>query len=124
MGGIRARCCRILKNQELKQALLEEKSWVMQAANETERKKRIGLLFDLNRMGNEQQRVFDKMQKMQLNDGGFSWFDGLPASRFITQHIVSGVGHMRVLNALDNEFTGKADGIVNGGLAYMDACIL
>ena len=111
------------KNQEFKQLLLEETPWVMQAVSETERKKRVGLLFDLNRMGNEQQRAFDKLQKMQLDDGGFPWFDGLPASRFITQHIVSGVGHLQALNALDNEFADRAKGIVNRALGYMDACI-
>jgi hypothetical protein len=112
------------KNQELKQVLLEETPWVMQAANETERKKRVGLLFDLNRMSYEQQRAFDKLQKMQLSDGGFPWFDGLPASRFITQHIVAGIGHLKALNALDKGFDTNAKNIVNRGLTYMDACII
>ncbi len=43
------------KNQELKAVLLAETPWVMEARNETERKKRIALLFDLNRMADEQQ---------------------------------------------------------------------
>ena len=111
------------KNQELKQVMLEETPWVMQAANETERKKRLGLLFDLNRMGYEQKNAFEKLQKMQLNDGGFPWFDGLPASRFITQHIVAGMGHLKAMNALDSEFARLADGIVNRAFYFMDDCI-
>ena len=34
------------KNQELKSALLEETPWVLDAQDETERKRRVGLLFD------------------------------------------------------------------------------
>ena len=36
------------KNQELKSLMLEETPWVLDAQDETERKKRIGLLFDFN----------------------------------------------------------------------------
>jgi len=108
------------KNQELKQALLEESPWVMQADNETERHKRVGLLFDLNRMGNEQQRAFDKFRKMQLSSGGFPWFDGLPPSRFITQHILAGIGHLQALNALDAAYTAQATQIVNRGFVFLD----
>ncbi|MDR2036777.1 MAG: hypothetical protein LBQ60_02520 [Bacteroidales bacterium] len=108
------------KNQELKQVMLEETPWAAQATSETERKKQIGLLFDLNRMGNEQQRAFSKLQKMQLNDGGFPWFDGLPASRFITQHIIAGIEHLKKLNALDEEFAGNTGSIISLGLTYLD----
>ena len=37
------------KNEELKSALLQETPWVMDAKNESERKQRIALFFDLNR---------------------------------------------------------------------------
>jgi hypothetical protein len=75
-------------------------------------------------MGYEQQRTFEKLRKMQLSDGGFPWFDGLPASRFITQHIVAGIGHLQAMNALDNEFATNGKHIVNRGLNYMDVCIM
>ena len=109
------------KNQELKQALLEETPWVMQAANETERKKRIALLFDLNRMANEQNAALDKLKAMQGGNGGFPWFAGMPEDRFITQHIVAGLEHLRKLNALP-----RNDDIVNiieRAMAYCDARI-
>jgi uncharacterized protein YfaS (alpha-2-macroglobulin family) len=108
------------KNQELKQVLLEETPWVMQAQSETERKKRVSLLFDLNKMNYEQQKSFDKIVKMQLNDGGFSWFEGLPANRFITQHVLAGLEHLKKLNALNSNFANKTDNIINKGLKYLD----
>jgi hypothetical protein len=107
------------KNQELKQVLLEETPWVMQAQNETERKKRVGLLFDLNRMSAEQRRAFDKVKKAQQNDGGFPWFPDAPSSYFITSHIISGFEHLKKLNAL-GEFAGEANGIISAGLNFLD----
>jgi hypothetical protein len=45
------------KNQELKGLMLEETPWVCEAKNESERKQRVALLFDLNRMSNELDRI-------------------------------------------------------------------
>jgi hypothetical protein len=89
------------KNQELKSVLLEETPWVRDAQNETEQKKRIALLFDLSKMADEQQRAFDKLIQMQTPNGGFTWFPGMPDNRYITQHIVEGLGHLEKLNVMD-----------------------
>ncbi|MDR2147478.1 MAG: hypothetical protein LBE91_13565 [Tannerella sp.] len=108
------------KNQELKQVMLEETPWVMQAKNETESKKRIGLLFDLNRMSNELNRAFNKLKKSQNSDGGFPWFDGNPSSRYITQHIVAGMAHLDKLGAMQEKNAADAQQIVTKGLDYLD----
>ncbi|HLN73979.1 MAG TPA: alpha-2-macroglobulin family protein, partial [Prolixibacteraceae bacterium] len=42
------------KNEELKSVLLQESPWVREAASETERRQRIALLFDLNKLASEQ----------------------------------------------------------------------
>jgi uncharacterized protein YfaS (alpha-2-macroglobulin family) len=86
------------KNQELKSALLEETPWVLQAKDESQRKRMVGVLFDLNRMANERQRALDKITKAQNGDGGFSWFPGFPSDRYMTQHIIAGMGHLDVMN--------------------------
>jgi uncharacterized protein YfaS (alpha-2-macroglobulin family) len=88
------------KRQDLKAVLLEETPWVLQAKDETERKKRLGLLLDLVRMSAELERTITKLQKMQVPNGGFPWFDGMPDSRWITQHIVAGMGHLKQLGII------------------------
>ncbi|MCO5260188.1 MAG: MG2 domain-containing protein [Crocinitomicaceae bacterium] len=85
------------KNQELKAVLLQETPWVLDANNETERKKRIALLFDFNKMDNELALNLQKLQKAQVSNGGFPWFPGMKESRYITQYIVSGMGHLNEL---------------------------
>ncbi len=85
------------KNVELKSVLLAETPWVLDAQNEEQNKKRVALLFDLNRMGNELGSALNKLRKLQGYNGGWPWFQGLPESRYITQHIVSGLGKLRNL---------------------------
>src|SRR6185503_10123537 len=61
------------KNQELKSLMLEETPWVLEAKNESENKRRVALLFDLNNMSNEMGRALRKLQKMQVSNGGWPW---------------------------------------------------
>ena len=93
------------KNEDLKSVLLQESPWVREATNESERKRRIALLFDLNRMASEKTVAMKKLRDMQNPNGGWPWFQGMPESRYITQHIVTGLGHLyflEVLNPIEN----------------------
>lgn len=112
------------KNQELKALLLEETPWVLEAQNENERKHRIGLLFDLNRMSMESNSALKKLEKQQKYNGGWAWFKGMPESWHITQHIVCGIGHLDNLGVTevrkDNKtwnMTKKAVGFIDGEIA-------
>lgn len=87
------------KNKELKSIIIQETPWLRDAQSETEQKKRIGLLFDLSQMKSKLKSTARKLRQMQLNNGGFTWFKGGKyPNRFITQHIVSGFGHLKKLN--------------------------
>jgi uncharacterized protein YfaS (alpha-2-macroglobulin family) len=105
------------KNQELKATLIEETPWLREAANESEQKKRIALLFDLNKMSDELRLNLDKLQKMQLPDGGFPWFGGDRSDRFITQHILEGISQLHHLNINDDK---NLEAIANNALKYAD----
>ncbi|HSG67885.1 MAG TPA: alpha-2-macroglobulin family protein, partial [Bacteroidales bacterium] len=107
-------------NQDLKNALLEETPWVMQARDESERKNRIALLFDLNRMEHELATSLNTLSQMQLLNGGWPWFQGGPDNRYITQYILTGFGRMLHVNALDNE-NAVLSGMIRNALAYADA---
>lgn len=111
----------LLKNQELKSAILEETPWVLDAQNESERKKRVGLLFDLNKMANEQERTLSRLAKRQSSNGGWSWFEGGRESWYITQHIVEGVGHLNKLGVdLQRSSTQTAE-MVRKAVGFIDS---
>ncbi|MFN8255114.1 MAG: alpha-2-macroglobulin family protein [Bacteroidales bacterium] len=111
------------KNQELKSALLEETSWVFQAENEQEQKKRIGLLFDINHMANETGRAIQKLQKAQYQNGSWPWFDGMPESRYITQYIVQGFGHLDHLGIKSVRQDEKIWKMLVNAIHYLDNAI-
>lgn len=111
------------KNQELKSALLEETPWVLQAKDESQRKRMVGVLFDLNRMANEQARALEKIVKAQAPNGGFSWFPGFPEDRYMTQHIVAGMGHLDVMGVKSVREDDRTWGMVTNAVAYLDSKI-
>ncbi len=108
------------KNQELKTALLEETPWVLQAKDESQRKRSVALLFDLNRMANEMDRALTKVLKAQKSSGGFTWFPGFPEDRYMTQHIVAGMGHLDVLGVKAVRADNATWNMVNNALRYID----
>ena len=76
------------KNQEVKNILLSESPWVMEATSESEQKERIATLFDLNNIRNNNAAALLKLQELQLPDGSWSWYKGMNGSLFVTDFIV------------------------------------
>lgn len=109
------------KNQELKSLILEETPWVLQAKSESENKKRVGLLFDLNKMSHEQFMAFKKLQKKQSPNGGFVWFEGGPDDRYITQHIVTGFSHLDKLGVVKVRDNQEVWEMVTLAVRYCDS---
>ena len=104
------------KNQELKAVLLEETPWVLQAKSEAQQKKNIALLFDVLRMSSEMNSSYEKLKQMQGSNGGFVWFKGGPDNRYITQYIVTGIGHLKKLG-VDIK---RLDPILKLAIPYLD----
>ncbi len=85
------------KNEELKALLIQETPWLRDAQSETAQKKRIAVLFNLNKMKSEQATALNKLQQNQMSSGAWSWFVGGRENRYITQHIITGLGHLKKL---------------------------
>jgi len=108
------------KNEELKSALLEETPWVLQAKSEEQQKKNIALLFDMVRMNTQLSKNLSQLQQMQSPNGGFVWFKGGPDDRYITQYIISGIGHLQKLNAVPKEQQAALNAIAGKAISYLD----
>jgi len=106
------------KNQELKNLLLEETPWVLEAKDETEQKKRIALLFDLNMQKNNAQQYLEKLLQFQNADGSFSWFKGMPKDRYTTQEILFQLGKLKKLT--NKKFDEKLQSSVHSAINYLD----
>ncbi len=110
------------KNEELKNILIQETPWLRDAQSETEQKKRIALLFDLNKMTNELASAKRKLQNNQMDNGAWPWFEGGPNNRYITQHIITGFGHLKHLNVTGQTVQpeSKTDDMVVKAIKYLD----
>ncbi|MES2828683.1 MAG: MG2 domain-containing protein [Bacteroidota bacterium] len=108
------------KNAELKALLMEETPWVRNAGDAAEKKKRLGVLFDLNRMSAELKANYDKLAALQNPNGSFSWFKGMEADRYITQQIVLNISQLRYLKLIDEKSYPEINGMLNRALIYLD----
>ncbi len=112
------------KNEELKSLLLQETPWVLDARDETQQKKNIALLFDMVRMSNETGKALAKLKEMQSSNGGFTWFKGGPDDRYMTQYILTGIGHLKKLQALaanDQQQANDLNAMVQIAIPYLDS---
>ncbi len=107
------------KNQELKSILIQETPWLRDAQSETEQKKRIALLFDMNKMNNELQSALRKLENSQMSSGAWSWFNGGRENRYITQHIITGFGHLKQLSVTSSGV--ETSQMINKAIQYLDA---
>lgn len=113
----------LLKNAELKQILLNETPWVLDAENEAQQRKNIALLFDVANMTNKTQSALNKLKQMQLSNGAFPWFSSGYADRYITQYILTGIAKLDKLNAIPEDAKGIIDDIENKAIIYLDKAI-
>ncbi|MDO6429158.1 alpha-2-macroglobulin family protein [Flavitalea sp. BT771] len=109
------------KNQELKSVLLQETPWVLQGKTESQQKQHIALLFDMVRMSRELESSLAKLKDMQSDNGGFVWFKGGPDDRYITQYILTGIGHLQHLDAVPPSMAAQVKAIVQTALPYLDS---
>ncbi|WP_338873978.1 alpha-2-macroglobulin family protein [Spirosoma sp. SC4-14] len=93
----------LMANDELRAVALENSPWLADARSEAARQAQLGILLNQNRMVNEQERAFEKLQQLQTTGGGFRWFGGMEPSLSMTLHILSGLGHLQKLGVRFSE---------------------
>jgi len=114
------------KNPELKSIIIQETPWLRDAQSETEKKKRIALLFDLDKMKNEQDEALSKLKQMQRSDGGFTWFSGgRYANRNITQHIAINFGKLNRIVKNKNKISyNNISNLLKRSISFLDKEVL
>lgn len=109
------------KNAGLKSVVLEETPWVLDAKDQGERKRRVALLFDMQRMAAEEQATLDELRDMQLPGGAWPWWSGMHESRYITQHIIAGFGHLESLKVAVTRGDGPNETMLARAVEWLDA---
>jgi uncharacterized protein YfaS (alpha-2-macroglobulin family) len=87
------------KNQQLKSVMLEETPWVLQAQDESQAKRNVGILFEKNTLEANIGSAYGKLKAMQLSNGAWPWFPGGRPDPYITLYVTTGFARLRHLGA-------------------------
>lgn len=93
---------------ELKVTDIEATPWINKAANETFRIRSLKKYFDRDNV-NQQINVKTKaLENLQLPDGGWSWFEGMKSSPYITSGVLFKLGYLNDRGLLSGELKQMA----------------
>ncbi|MEM8586021.1 MAG: alpha-2-macroglobulin family protein, partial [Bacteroidota bacterium] len=107
------------RNQDLKEALLEETPWLREAEDEREQRRRLGLLFDLEAVAARQAETWQDLASRQQSNGGFSWMPGGRVSPYITAYVLESLSRLIALGVLNGEEIREVLDVVESGLRYL-----
>jgi TonB-dependent SusC/RagA subfamily outer membrane receptor len=108
---------RLKLNEELKSIVLAETPWLLDAESDEQKNQRLAILMDLNELKGNNEKALEKVENLILPSGGFAWFSGGSESRYISQHILSGIGHLNKLFPADSL---KYKSIASKGIPNLD----
>lgn len=112
------------KNQDLKSIVINSTPWVLDAEDETEQKRRISILFDVNRMANEKENLLTRLVETQLSSGAWPWFKGMREDRHTTQTIVLGMAKLHHKGVLDLASDNKRFHLIKKAVVWLDSKII
>ena len=114
------------QNEELKDLLLSETPWVMDADRERDQQQRLADFFDATLMEDRLSSAIDHLNQLQNVNGSWSWWEGMEGSYFMTVEVSQMLARLQYT-------TGKAtavnatgydkivDRMLNKAISYMDA---
>lgn len=108
------------KNEELKQIILSETPWVMDAMQESAQKKIIANLLSDENLNQAMANLPARLKEWQLPNGAFAWMKGGYEDRYMTQYILTGIGKLFALQTLDKNTTDALQEIANAAIVYLD----
>ncbi len=108
------------KNEALKQLILEETPWIMDALQESAQKKRVAHLLSDENLHQANVDLPARLREWQLPNGAFAWMKGGYEDRYMTQYIVTGIGRLFALQTLDNNTRDALQEIANAAIVYLD----
>ena len=106
---------RLNKNEELKDMVLEETPWVIEAEAETEQKHRIAELFDENAISDKTITAINKLKEAQYADGSWGWWRGMGGNVYITGTVAEILSRLEVLTG-HNEMLSS---IIDNAITYL-----
>ena len=91
------------KDESLKIASLQETPWLNKASSETERIRSLDKYLEPTLISGKIKEKQNELLKLQKSDGGFSWFENMNSSPYITGRIIKVLGYLNKQELLPEE---------------------
>ncbi len=85
------------KNEELRQLVLKETPWVLEADKESEQRQMLIEYLDSTQVNYRLSQQFTKLSTLQREDGSFSWWKGMPANRYMTTAVAETLARLHMM---------------------------
>ncbi|MBR4433125.1 MAG: hypothetical protein IKS80_01300 [Bacteroidaceae bacterium] len=108
------------KNNDLKQIILSETPWILQAESETADRRRIADFFQTERAEATLAEIREQLLKLQNADGGWSWMPGFDSNAYITMVLLRGFGELREQGCIDLDSDTELRKAIANAIAYVD----
>lgn len=110
------------KNQEVKNILLSESPWVLEAQTEQQQKERIATLFDLNNIRTNNIAALTRLKELQNSDGAWSWYKGMSGSLYVTTYIAE--LNARLAMMTNEKLPDHAQALQKNAFTYLHQSVL
>lgn len=80
----------MLKNETLRNILLEETPWLSSAQSESKQRRKNAELFSADNLDRQLTQNLNKLMRNQLPSGGWDWYGRYGYSRYITDYLIAG----------------------------------
>ncbi|MDO4320722.1 MAG: alpha-2-macroglobulin family protein [Bacteroidales bacterium] len=110
----------LMKNEDIKLALLDQTPWVSAAASQTERMSRLAMTFDSKTIDKTLARGLSALEKLQGKDGGFAWGSWCDEpSLWATTMVLTTIGRLNANGYLPDD--GRLKAIIDRAMRYCDS---
>ena len=106
-------------NAELKQMLLSETPWLMDATREAEQKQMLANYFDESQTAYRLADNFSRLSRLQNADGSFSWWKGMAGSPSMTMSVLTTFARLDKMVGVQPE----ARSMMDAAFLFMDKYI-
>ena len=97
------------RDENFKIVGLDATPWINQASSETERIRGLEKYLDVANVNNAIESRINTLQKLQRADGGWSWFDGMQSSEYITWQVIEIMGYLNDAGLLTPQLSQMAE---------------
>ncbi len=109
------------KNQQLKDIILQEAPWMMEAQCESVNKRQMIDMFDETLLNSRIKQAKDKLHDLQLSNGAWTWFKGMEPSYFTTFAVCDFMAKLyEYMKRTGNLIDDDVNKMLNDGLEYLD----